>query len=249
MRQLLLLPVLVSCTGDSATDSAASGPPVKVTIASPADGESFAWDDDVTFDVVVKQGKEEITFRSVVWSVGGDTLKGDDASAAAKSFGAGEVEVSVELYVGDEKFTADAVSFTVEEEPVDTDTGGDTGVEPGALRYQGTMATHVWYDGDFGSYDSDCPGSVTVDILDGTMSGSGQCLLDGQYDMYFVIEGTQNGGGISGSLIAESDGTEFRTPFTGTGKKGETLDAEYDKTFNDSGESVRIAGTWTADPI
>lgn len=250
MRHLLFVSLLGSCTGDSGTDDSA-GPSltVTVTIASPKDGTTFAWDEDVTFDVVVKQGKEEVTFRSVVWTAGGKTLKGDEAEAAASTFGEGEVEVGVQLFVGDEKVEAAPITITVEAEPVDTDTGGDTGVEPGAIRYEGTMATHVWYDGDFGSYDSDCPGTVSVDILDGTMTGTGWCLLDGQYDMYFVIEGTQGGGGISGALIAESDGNEFRTPFDGTGKKGETLDASYDKTFNDSGETVRIAGTWTADPI
>ena len=94
-------------------------------------------------------------------------------------------------------------------------------------------------------------GLVMVDWhADGTMSGTGYCKADGEYDFYFTIEGKQKGGGaLSGDLIGEVDGSVARTPFTGTGQDGETLNASYDKTFNDSGESVRIAGAWTASPV
>ncbi len=245
MRALLAFALFASCTSDTATDTGQddAGPPPVVTIVLPESDQVYAWEDTIEVEVAVKRGKEEVAFRSVVWSVGGETIKGETASIKAQAVGAGDHEVSVELYVGDDKYT-ESVDIVVEEEIV------DTGVGPGSTHYEGTMATHVWYDGDFGSFDADCPGTVTFDVSEeGVMSGTGWCLLDGEYDMYYVIEGQQNGAGISGTLIAEQDGEEVRTPFTGTGRAGETMTANYDKTFNDSGESVRIAGTFTADPV
>ena len=48
----------------------------------------------------------------------------------------------------------------------------------------------------------------------------------------------------------EGDGIAIEcTPFTGTGTDGSTQEAAWDKTFNDSGERLRIAGTFVADPI
>ncbi|MSQ02920.1 MAG: hypothetical protein EXR71_13680 [Myxococcales bacterium] len=255
MRTLPLFVLLASCSGGSDADTAAAGSGIVATIFTPKDGQEFEWDDLIELEVRVREGQETPSFRSVVWTVGNVTAKGEYATLDADRAGEGEVNVKVELAVGLEKYS-DTVVVTIGGKGGDTgddtgnDTGNDTGVV-GSLNYAGSMSTHIWYDGEYGAFDADCPGTVSVNIAeDGTMSGTGWCKADGEYDFYFTIEGKQKGGGaLSGDLIGEVDGNVARTPFTGTGQDGETLNASYDKTFNDSGESVRIAGTWTASPV
>ncbi len=255
MRYLPVFLVLSSCSGGSDDDSADAGTGITAKIIMPKDGAEFEWDDLIELEVKVRDGQDIPEYRSVVWTVGDATAKGDFASLDADKAGEGAVDVTVELAVGLDTYT-DTVRIAVGGKGGDTgnDTGNDSGNDTGtvgSLNYAGSMATHIWYDGEYGTFDADCPGTVTVNIAeDGTMSGTGYCKADGEYDFYFTIEGKQKGGGaLSGDLIGEVDGSVARTPFTGTGQDGETLNASYDKTFNDSGESVRIAGAWTASPV
>ncbi len=244
-RLLLLVPLFACTSSGTSSGDSASALPITLRIVSPKDGAHFDWDAKIPLEIGVKQGQADVEARVVDWTVGDQSFQG--ASTTAFGLDPGDYTVLVDAVVDGDHY-GESVKITVDEKP-GGDTGGDTGVPPGSVTYLGTMAAHVWYDGSYGTFDGDCPGNVTVYITDvGVMSGTGHCVLDGQFDMDFVIDGTQGKGAISGALVADVDGTEYRTPFTGTGKDGQHLDAAYDKTFNDAGESLRIAGTWAADP-
>lgn len=255
MRSLLpLAPFLfVSCTTEG-EDTAGNAAAVVLVVKSPEDGADYSEGDTIDLQVQVKEGGKLVDARSVVWTVGDLTERGATTFVEASRLDAGKVDVSVDVSYGGNQYN-ETLSITIGgggDTGKDTgkDTGNDTGTTPGTVTYTGTMASHIWYDGQYGSFDGDCPGTVDFTIDEaGTLSGTGWCLLDGEYDFYYTLEGVQGRGEISGSLIAESDGTEYRTPFTGTGTDGSTQESAWDKTFNDSGERLRIAGTFVADPI
>jgi hypothetical protein len=224
-----------------------------INVKSPEDGAAYEWGDTIDLEVQVREGGKVVDARTVVWTVGDRTERGASTFVEASRLDAGEVDVSVDVTYGGNQYNQ-RLTITVDDggggKDTGKDTGGDTGVASGSIAYSGTMASHIWYDGEYGRFDGDCPGTVDFAIdEEGTMAGTGWCLLDGQYDFYYTIEGLQGRGEISGSLIAEGDGQEYRTPFTGTGKDGETQEASWDKTFNSGGDSLRIAGSFTANPI
>lgn len=247
LRTLLPLLVLFGCASPEEEDSA-GGPDVAITVSidSPSDGDRFDWDESITLEVSAKEGQKKVDLGAVTWTVDDREIRGE--SAEVSDLDPGEYTVEVDVVVSGEHYGSN-IDITVKDKPEDTghDTG-DTG-SGGPGTYVGTMSTHVWYDGEYGKFDGDCPGSVNLTVsTSGVIDGTGRCSLDGQYDMDFRIDGTQSGSSISGTLVAESDGTEYRTPYTGTGKEGGHFAAEYDKTFQTGGDSLRIAGTWAADP-
>lgn len=248
LRPFLLLPLLACTPADSGGDSG-GGVPITAKIVTPKDGDHFDWDEAIELEAGARQGPAAADMTGVTWTVGDKTARGPTAEIT--NLAPGDYTVTVDVVVGGEHY-GDSVDITVNEKPADTgggDTGGDTGAPPDSITYVGAMNAHVWYDGTYGAFDGDCPGNVTVYIVkDGTMSGTGHCVLDGQYDMDFLIDGTQGGGKVSGALVANVDGTDYRTPFNGTGKDGGHLEATYDKTFQTGGDSLRIAGDWSADP-
>lgn len=247
MLRPLILPlfVLLGCAAPEEDTSSGSNVAIEVSIDSPGDGDRFDWDEKITLEVSAKEGQKKVDLGAVTWTVDDRELRGESAEVA--NLDPGDYTVEVDVVVGGEHYGSN-VEITVKDRPDDTGDTGDTGTG-GPGTYAGTMATHVWYDGEYGEFDGDCPGTVNFTVSEsGVIDGTGKCSLDGQYDMDFRLDGSQSGSNISGTLIAESDGTEYRTPYTGTGKEGGHFAAEYDKTFQTGGDSLRIAGSWAADP-
>ena len=241
---VVLLTLGCAPSSDATDTGSAGGQPVTLTITSPKDGATFEWDEDVSLEVSAKQGREEVKLGAVTWTLGDLDLHGE--SATASNLDAGDYDVEVDAVVDGEHYT-ESVSITVDEKPKDTG-GGDTGHNPGDTVYAGTMSSHVWYDGQFGKFDGECPGTVNVTIAtDNQITGTGYCNLDGQYDMNYTLDGKLAGDNtISGNLTANVDGTEYKTPYDGKKKGDGSLTASYDKTFKDGGDSLRIQGTWDA---
>ena len=108
------------------------------------------------------------------------------------------------------------------------------------------FAANVVYD----VYEFECPGTVSFAVADGAFSGTGQCQIeiDTTYDVPFTLEGTVGDGAIAGVMTLNADGTDYETPFAGTGRSGSTFSASYDTTHRTSDGDLRIYGTWTADP-
>jgi hypothetical protein len=243
----------VSCTTE-AEEPGSEALAVSLTVKSPEDGATYEWGETIDLEVQVKEGGKVVDARSVVWTLGDRTERGASSFIEAERLDAGSVDVSVDVAYGGNQYNQ-RLSIKIDDgggggEDTGKDTGKDTGNNGGSGTYSGTMASHIWYDGEYGRFDGDCPGTVDFTIDDaGALSGTGWCRLDGEYDFYYTLEGVQGRGDITGTLIAESDGTEYRTPFTGTGKDGETQQAEWDKTFQTGGDSLRIAGSFVADPV
>lgn len=259
MRSLLPVAALLflSCSPAS-DDSASDATAVTLNVKSPKAGAAYEWGDTIDLEVVVKEGGSAVSPRSVVWTVGELTERGEVSFVEASQLDEGDVEVSVDVQYGGNQYN-ERVTITIDDGKGGHDTGGDTGRDTGndtgnnggPGTYTGTMSSHIWYDGEYGKFDGDCPGTVDFSVDDGgTMAGTGWCKLDGEYDFYFNLEGTQGRGDISGFLIlTDDDGNEYRTPFSGTGSDGGTHEASWDKTFNNSGDSLRIAGTFVANPV
>lgn len=256
MRTLLppALLLFVSCATEG--EDSSGGEAVVVVVTSPKDGERFSEDDVIDLEVQLKQGGKLVDARTVVWTVGDLTERGASTFVEASRLDAGEVDVSVDVNYGGKQYNQQ-LTITVAGQGEDTgkdtgkDTGQDTGTDPGSIAYTGTMASHIWYDGEYGEFDGDCPGTVDFVIDEaGAVVGTGWCVLDGEYDFYYTLDGTQGRGSISGSLIlVGDDGTEYSTPFSGTGTDGSTQEASWDKTFRTGGDSLRIAGSFVADPV
>lgn len=242
LRSLLPALALLACGTSEPGDTGGSGASIVVSIDSPADGDRFDWDESITLEVSAKTGPKAADIGAVTWTVADREVRGE--STEISDLDPGDYTVNVDVVFEREHYEA-SVDITVLEKPTDT---GDTG-SGGPGTYAGSMATHVWYDGEFGTFDGDCPGTVNFTVSEaGVIDGTGHCTLDGEYAMDFLLDGNQGGGEISGALIGVIDGQEVRTPYTGTGKDGETFSASYDKTFRDGGDSIRIEGTWTAEP-
>lgn len=131
----------------------------------------------------------------------------------------------------------------MEEKPVDT----------GPVGYvNGVFQANVQVSGDF-DVSGPCNGVVnlTGDPVANSIEGTGTCtwVTDwGDLDMLFMIDGVADSGALSGNLTLEYEGESYPTPYTGTGNVGSALSASFDETYNVSGSSLRIAGTWSADP-
>lgn len=241
---------LLSCApAESDTGENESGA-VTIEIVSPEHGDSFEQGDSIHFEVSAKQGKESAKITSAVWTVGEDTFRGDSTDYGRLDNG--NYTVKVEVVVG-EKTYRDDVGIQVQgggdaDTDVDADSDTDTDVDTD-MPYAGSLSSHIWLEGDF-SYDADCNGTVTLTYTAAsTLIGTGNCKLDGDYDMEYRIDGTASKGSLAGNMIMTNEGTEYATPFTGTGRQGEALSASFDKTYRDGGDSLRIQGTWTANPL
>lgn len=246
----LLVPALLSCSPSNDDSGDEASGEITVEIVSPEHGDKFDQGEKIRFEVSVKSGKEDAKTDSVIWSIGREELRGTEAEFSRLEPGSHNVEV--EVTVDGKKYTDD-VGITVREGggDGDTDTDSDTDTDTDAdtdVQYSGALNTHVWLEGDF-DYDDACNGTVAITYTAAdALVGTGQCRL-GDYDFPYTIEGNGNRGNLSGNMILTSEGVEYMTPFTGSGERGSPIDAAFDKTFRDGGNSLRIAGTWTATPI
>jgi len=138
----------------------------------------------------------------------------------------------------------DTDTDTDSDSDTDTDTDADTPED-----FVGTLEAHGFYNGTYGSYDFDCPGTIELVIdVDGTITGTGSCDTD-EFGMGFRVEGRQHGdNSITGLLIAESGGDRVDTPFEGT-RRPRLVTASFDKTHTNAGESLRLRGAIRADLV
>jgi len=245
VSSLLALSALAGCSGDSAADAAekerleqeAAAKAVTITLASPDAGAEFEADTAIPLKVSAKKGAKATEADSVSWTIG--AWHGEGAQTEANGLPSGTHTVEVEVVVDGETYT-DSVEITI--------------LEPAITSwvYAGTLEADVIVDtADYGSFDDHCSTSVSVNLESGDLTGSGVCSVFGDFGfdpIGFDMEGTVRGGTVSGALIMTFDGTEARTPFDGTGTAGETIEASFDTTHRDSGDSVRIVGSWTAAP-
>ena len=242
---LLLLPL--SCSGGS---DEGGGGQLTATIVSPEPGETFSPGEAIGLDVALRVGNADADPGKVTWTIGDWTGTGEQAEATG--IAAGDWTVKVSATVGDET-AKDTVRITVEGDAdadgdADSDADADADADPD-LTYAGPFDANIEYDISGFEGGGPCPGTVSLTVGSRGFDGTGQCTAEGT-DFVFNIDGKISGTSISGDLVAVADdGTEYRTPFTGSGSYGFPLYADYDKTFTDGGDSLRIFGTFAADPL
>lgn len=244
----MLLFAFVSCTPSDADSGGGESDAITVEILSPDHGEKFDKGDNIHFEVSVKAGQADAKTESVVWTIGREELRGAEADFSRLDPGSHDVEVEVTV---DGKTYSDDIGITVRDAGGDADTDTDTDTDTDVdvdVQYSGSLTTHIWLEGDF-DYDDDCNGTVSITFTaSDTLVGTGQCRL-GDYDFPYTIDGVGNRGNLSGDMILTSEGVEYMTPFTGTGERSSPINASFDKTFRDGGNSIRIQGSWSATPI
>lgn len=208
---------------------------VTLTILSPEPGTEFAAEDSIPLNVRATRGERTVAIESATWTIGVWTGEGKETEATGIQ--SGDKTASVEAVVDGDTYTA-SVDFVVLEPVASTWT------------YSGTLEADVIADiPDLGEFEDHCSAPITFTLDSGVIAGSGTCVVFDDYDLDplpFTMEGTVRGGAISGDLVMSLDGTEARTPFTGTGTAGEALSASYDTTHRDPDADIRIVGNWSA---
>lgn len=242
MRLVHALPLfLLACAGGDTDDG--TGPDgrdpksaeITIAILSPAEGDEFPYGEPVPLSVEVERNGEATAADSVTWTVGTWTGRGKETEATGLR--AGAVAVEVEVVAGGETLTA-SVGIVV--------------AEPIVYTYSGPFQADVIAEIDgLGSFDDSCASTIRFTLDAGVVSGSGVCAVFDDFDLdpiTFTVEGTATGGNVRGDLVMALDGEEARTPFSGTGTAGAAFTASFDTTHRSSDGSVRIVGTWTANP-
>lgn len=235
---------LAACGGDGSSDDTSGQKDQKaskpeLTISAPQEGATFTAGDNVHLKVTATVDGKGVEVTHADWSAGEWTRSGNDVDVTDLPVGA--LTLHVEALVDGATGTAD-VDITIEE-PVDITPVG----------YHGSIQALMELHGDFDA-DATCNGNLTLTGYpeDKSIAGDGSCAIDSDYgslgDAPFTIEGTAKDGNVSGDLIMDADGTEYRTPFTGTGSIGAAINVSYDKTHSADGNSLRIYGTWSATP-
>ncbi|MDP2309795.1 MAG: hypothetical protein Q8P18_27490 [Pseudomonadota bacterium] len=210
---------------------------ITITIAAPAAGREFDSDQAVPLEVTAKNGSRSTDIDSATWTIGGWT--GEGVSTQATGLPSGAHTVSVEAVIDGDTYT-ESVDITVLEPAV------TVWAYAGVLEADVIVSTQ-----DFGDFDDHCSTSVSIALDSGVLTGSGTCAVFDDFDfdpINFVMEGNVRSGAVTGALVMTFDGTEARTPFDGTGTAGAALTATFDSTHRDSGNSVRIVGSWSATP-
>jgi hypothetical protein len=242
MRALWLM-LLVGCTGGDVvkTDDTAGGgdsggsssSDVAVRITSPEDGATFDFGQSIDFVAEATKDGDPTDIKSATWTIGELTKKGADVSIDDLPSGTWDVEVSAVIA---KKTATDSISITINEPP--------------PMNYEGRAAIDLHLNHpDYGEYDDGCDGGLTFVLTGTAFSGSGTCKEELFGETFpFTVEGTVSGGNIEGNLILDADGTQYATPFTGTGKYGSAFNANFDYTHSADGASLRVYGTWNANP-
>jgi hypothetical protein len=234
--------LLVGCTAPTSEEEEKNGDDtggpsedavIEVTITSPSKGDSFMLGDEVRFKVEATADGKKTNIKSATWTSGDWTKSGTDVTT--DELPAGELTIEVEAEVGKDTYT-DSVKITV--------------TEPPPLDYRGTADIKIDVDYDGFELTDRCPGNLNF-VLDGSaFSGTGSCT-DEQFGetFQFTITGALTGKKISGDLSLNIDGTDYPTPFDGTGGYDEAFNATFDQTVREGGNSVRVYGSWTASPV
>ncbi|MFZ5476567.1 MAG: hypothetical protein ACOZNI_07305 [Myxococcota bacterium] len=239
----------MSCTGGTSGDGEEKAGEAALAIVSPAEGDTFPADGDVPLEVEATVDGRVVEAKQIAWTVGDWTGTGATATATDLRPGAYTVEVSA-VVEGETLTDSVAIEVTRGEGDADTDTDTDTDAD---LAYAGMLEADVYVEtNDYGDFDDHCsaPITLTVDGIGG-IAGQGTCTVFEdliEQELVFAIEGRVNAGVVSGDLVLEQDGEEARTPYEGTGDRGSRLQATFDTTHSSRDGSIRIAGTWLADP-
>jgi len=239
---MLALWLAVACTSDPSSNgntkdhggTTDGGSVVEITIVSPEDGSTFDFAEAIPLSVEATVDGASTKIKTATWTIGDWTT--DGAEAEATDIESGDHKVKVDVTVNGSDFS-DSVSITVKDAP--------------PLNYSGrnNMNLTLTYGGS--PYDDVCNGSLDF-VLDGsTFNGSGSCtddLLSTEFQ--YAVEGNVRNGNLDGDLILTdpNDGTEYRTPFTGTGSYGDAFAASFDYTHHIDGNTLQIEGTWNATP-
>ena len=256
---LVLASLAVGCGGGS--DDPEGGGSVdrpSASITSPSDGDTFTEGEEVELAVDASyESGDAAQIESATWTAGSWSSQG--ATGFTSDLPVGELTLEVEAVV-DGKTLTDAISITVvadgggEEgggvegggaEGGGTEGGGEGG--GGALvNFGGSMSATVTYE----SIELDCPGSVSFSIEAGALAGTGSCTVEFlDEDVYFELQGTDDRGTVSGDMLMDADGTIYATPFEGVRTTEDHVHAAFDATHSSSDGSIRIDGTFDADPI
>ena len=167
---------------------------------------------------------------------------------------------------GDHSYDADADTDADADADADADTdadadadavgGDDTGepestpayLEPGA--FEGSLDVHLVYEGIYGHYENDCPGSVDFTIDEAfELDGSGSCTLDTvDVEMGFFIEGSQDNHQVTGVLIMESATDRVETAFTGS-RNAVNVQISFDTIHMNDGEQLQVSGNIVATAV
>lgn len=256
MKFLTILPLsvllLAACTKKDSPDDSAVGD-LTVLVNAPSTAFTYYSNEQVPFEVIARLNGEPVDVSHASWSLDNGAQEREGATGNFDAMSAGEHTAHVDVLAAGLSDSVDS-TFTVSapaDADTDTDTDADTDTDPGTgTDFRGTVAANIDYHGDFGDFGSPCPGSIGFHLAeDGTIAGAGTCnTTEGGYDFPFAVEGTSGGGNVNGTLVMTYDGTEARTAFTGHGGSSSTIAASYDQTFNSGGDTVRIYGTFTADP-
>jgi hypothetical protein len=219
--------------GDDDSGDATAG--TSLVIDNPTAGAEFDAGTAIPLDVRGLADGQEVTPQSVEWQVG--TWRGEGAHASAPGLEAGAYEVRVTAMVNG---TAEEASVAIL-------------VVPGTIAYAGTLQANVTVSTEFGDFDAACSGPLTFTATRRTSAiaggGTAACSTDfGDQDLPFSVEGTLDGDGIRGDLILTADGQSQRTPFTGTGSYGASVNATFDGTFSNGDGSLRLQGSFNASP-
>jgi hypothetical protein len=254
MRVLAL--VLVGCSGGAIKTETGDGPgpgpdptnptgdpnPPSLMITSPGDGATFTAGARVTLEARAMTGDGAPANGAVIswftadgWSAVGSPIEVTDLPVGSYSLAASTT-------VGGEAADA-SVRITVEEalptEPID---------------YSGTLAMETVLDaGSFGTFEYPCLNDYLTFELDGTaFVGAGACTVDAGFfteQFVFAVEGTVSGASVSGTMTsAEAGGDPL--PFSGNYDSANGhISASYDETYANSDGSLRLYGTFDADPV
>ncbi len=253
---LLGLPALwlvPACSGKTtASDDSAGAATLTVLMNAPTPTATYYANQQVPFEVIARVDGKPTDITHATWSLDDGAQTKDAASGNFDGMSAGSHTVHVDVLAGGLTGSLDE-TFTVSppEGDTDTDTDSDTDTDTGTgtgMAYVGTIAANIDYNGQFGSFGSPCPGTISYSVdTTGSFDGTGDCVTtDGGYDFPFTLHGTTPP--VAGELVMTYNGNPARTPFSGHGAAGGTMSATYDTTQTYASDTVRIYGTWTADP-
>ena len=236
----LSLPLATGCGDDKDTagdDDGVTTSPL-VEIISPADGTTITEGDTIQLeaDIYDQDSGNPLTASEVTWSAPGwGGFSG--ASGSVSDLPLGELTLTVSATV-DGRTAEDSVGITV---------------EVGDIDYVGTfLSTNTWsgYGMEFADI---CEGDVSFVLgADGSMLGSGQCVLTVYYpgeQVLFDIVGEVVGGSVSGEMQMNVSGAIYANPFSGTRSQDDSITVSFDQTYPDvEGGDLQIEGNFTATP-
>jgi hypothetical protein len=254
MRVLALM--LVGCGGGTIKTETGDGPgpgpdptnptdpqdPPSLMITSPSDGATLTAGERVTLEARAMTGDGSPADGAVIswftadgWSAVGSPIQVTDLPV-------GTYNLAASTTVGGAAADA-SVRITVEE-----------ALPTGPIDYSGALAMETALDaGALGTFEYPCVNDyLTFELDRSAFVGSGASTIDAGYitqQFVFAVEGTVTGATVSGTMTsAEAGGDPL--PFSGSYDSASGhIAASYDETYANSDGSLRLYGTFAADPL